>query len=64
MCQVKDVPHITINPSADWKKLYINFTELVSYYNNAVGYRVYFKVDLGENESSVVYLDNIKIMHF
>ena len=62
--QVKDVPHITINPSADWKKLYINFTELVSYYNNAVGYRVYFKVDLGKNESSVVYLDNIKIMHF
>ena len=62
--QVKEVPHITINPTADWKKLYINFTELVSYYSNAVGYRVYFKTDLGDNNTSTIYLDNIKIMHF
>jgi len=62
--QVKDVPHITINPTSDWKKLYINFTELVSYYNNAIGYRVYFKAELGDNTSSTIYVDNIKIMHF
>ena len=62
--QVKDVPHITINPSQEWKKLYINFTELVSYYTTAVGYRVYFKADLGDNDSTALYMDNIKIMHF
>ena len=62
--QVRDVPHITINPSSEWKKLYINFTELVSYYTSAVGYRVYFKADLGTGDSATVYMDNIKIMHF
>ncbi len=62
--QVKEVPHVTINPGPQWKKLYINFTELVSYYTNATGYRVFFKADLGDKDSSSIFLDNIKIMHF
>jgi hypothetical protein len=62
--QVKEVHHLTINQGPDWKKIYVNFTELVSYYNDAIGYRVFFKADLGTNTNSTIFLDNIKIMHF
>jgi len=62
--QVKEVQHLTINTGPNWKKIYVNFTELVSYYTDAVGYRVFFKADLGTSSESTIFLDNIKIMHF
>jgi hypothetical protein len=62
--QVKEVHHLTINTGPNWKKIYVNFTELVSYYTDATGYRVFFKADLGTSNESTIFLDNIKIMHF
>jgi hypothetical protein len=61
---VRDVSHMMVNPTSDWKKLYVNFTELVSYYPNALSYSVSFKADLGSLDSAKIYVDNIKIMHF
>jgi len=61
---VRDVSHMMVNPTTKWKKLYVNFTELVSYYPNAKSYRVSFKADLGSLDSAKIFIDNIKIMHF
>lgn len=61
---IKDVSHLMINTGPNWKKIYINFTELVSYYPNAESYNVTFKADLGALDSTNIFLDNIKIMHF
>ncbi len=61
---VMDISHLGVKPSAQWKMLYVNFTELVSYYPKAESYKVTFKADLGNNDSANVYLDDIKIMHF
>lgn len=61
---VKDASHLMIKSGQNWKKLYINFTELVSYYPNAISYNVSFKADLGSLDSAKIFLDNIKIMHF
>ncbi|MCK5847359.1 MAG: hypothetical protein KAG84_07965 [Bacteroidales bacterium] len=56
--------HLGINPGSDWKKIYVNFTELVANYPTANEYRVFFKANLGDNEEALIYLDNIKILHF
>jgi hypothetical protein len=57
--------HLIVNPSSDWKKLYVNFTELVSNYPEAVNYRVFFTSELeSSNTTADIYLDNIKLMHF
>jgi len=61
---VVEVPHMTITTSEKWKKLYINFTELVSYYTEAESYRVFFRANIGTGDSTNIYLDNIKILHF
>ncbi len=61
---LNDVSHMMVNPTPNWKKLYVNFTELVSYYPNAVSYNVTFKADLGSLDSAKIFIDNIKIMHF
>ena len=56
--------HLGVNPGDNWKKLYVNFTELVSNYPTALKYKVFFKANIGSQEEGNVYLDNIKIMHF
>lgn len=63
--QVTIVNHLIVNPGPDWKKLYVNFTELVSYYPQAKNYRVFFTAELEDvNLDTDIYLDNIKLMHF
>ncbi|RLD40175.1 MAG: hypothetical protein DRI86_15750 [Bacteroidetes bacterium] len=56
--------HLGVNAGSDWKKLYVNFTELVGNYPTATGYRVFFKSNIGDKTEANIYLDNIKIMHF
>ena len=59
------VNHLVVNPKADWKKLYVNFTELVSNYPNARNFRVFFTAELESiNTTTDIYLDNIKLIHF
>lgn len=61
---VVDVSHMGVTPGPDWKKLYVNFTELVNHYSSAETFRVTFRADLGSVEDSAsIYLDNIKILH-
>ena len=59
------VNHLVVNPGPKWKKLYVNFTELVSYYQQAKNFRVFFTSELESGYTSAdIYLDNIKLMHF
>jgi len=52
---------ITINPSDDWNKIYIQLTSVVSTQPTYSGYQVYIKatksVDIPE-----IYIDNIKLI--
>jgi hypothetical protein len=57
------VPHMVVNPSSEWRKIYVNFTELVSYYTAADSYRVTFTAELGSESAAEIYLDNIKLIH-
>ena len=59
------VTHLVVNPGPDWKKMYVNFTEIVSQYANAKSFRVFFTSELeSQNTEADIYLDNIKLMHF
>jgi len=59
------VNHLVVNPSPNWKKLYVNFTELVMHYPQAVNFRVFFTAELETtNTTTDIYLDNIKLVHF
>jgi hypothetical protein len=59
------VNHLVVNPGPNWKKLYVNFTQLVSNYPQARSFRVFFTSELeSTNSSADIYLDNIKLMHF
>ena len=61
---IKSEVHMGVNPGSEWRKLYVNFTELVSSHPTAVGYRVFFKASISSEQEGNIYLDNIKIMHF
>ncbi len=56
--------HLIVNPTDSWKKLYVNYTQIVSNTPTATGYRVYFKASLGTETKADIYIDNIKFMHF
>lgn len=59
------VNHLVVNPGPEWKKLYVNFTELVSNYPQANNFRVFFTSELeATNTTADIYMDNIKLMHF
>ncbi len=66
---VSDNPNIQLNKqdseSVQWKKIYIDLKELVSYNTTASYYEISFKAlfDAGLSSSNI-YLDNIKIVHF
>jgi hypothetical protein len=61
-------PHIdkvlTLLPSENWNKIYIDLTRYVSTQVNAINYTLYFSmIKLGGTESIKVYMDNLKIVH-
>lgn len=48
-----------------WKKIYIDLKEIVSYSQTAASFKQYFKTLLPPNVALAdIYLDNIKIIHF
>ncbi len=55
---------ILINKSENWNKIYVNLTNEVSLFANAINYNVYFGVipDDG-NPQPMVYVDNIKLIY-
>jgi hypothetical protein len=61
-------PNIQINAQPlsqmQWKKIYIELKEIISYSINEAHFETYFRIELpeGKNEG-LVYLDNLKIVY-
>lgn len=56
---------VGINPSAEWNKIYIDLREFVSREMNATAFQIYFFANYqGTKEEELIFLDNIKLIHF
>ena len=57
--------YLFVNKGENWKKMYINLTELMASYSNAKNFKVFFSASLPAGMSQTnIYLDNIKLIHF
>ncbi len=55
---------IQINPSENWNKIYVNLTNEVNLFANAINYNIYFGVLPDEgNPQPEVYIDNVKLVY-
>ncbi|MFP4469699.1 MAG: hypothetical protein ACLFPE_03390 [Bacteroidales bacterium] len=52
-----------LNPSEDWNKIYINFTNHVLESNPGTVFKVFYRAGVSEDDSGTIYLDNIKLMY-
>ncbi len=58
-------PVVVINKSDEWKKIYINFTTVVSREINANDFKVFIGVSKEDDvDSPEILIDNIKLLHF
>ena len=60
---IEERPFLIINPSDNWKKIYVNFTPIVYETVDAVNYKIYLEAqwtDIGTN--GFIMLDNIKLV--
>ena len=62
-------PFILINSqeesNMEWKKIYLDLTEYISYIQNPIYFEYYIVTVLDADKTSgTVYLDNIKIVHY
>jgi|SRR5688572_736006 len=56
---------VTLNPTEEWNKVYIQLGYTVSAYPNASGYKVFLGSILDPSIANpVFYVDNIKVVHF
>ena len=63
--QYLEQPVISINPSEQWKKIYIDFTYFSSMNNSATLYYLFFKANKTDSiDRSVILFDNLKLLHF
>lgn len=60
---IETFPLLVVNKSPAWKKIYINLTPVVSTYNTAEYFKVYFESELGSEANARFYFDNIKLIH-
>ena len=66
---IEHTPYVQMNPqdsaSMEWKKIYIDLKEDVSFEINATSYEIYLLSVLDtDNSQGVIYLDNIKIISY
>ena len=58
-------PVLVLNPSTEWKKVYINLTNAINSQADAKTYNVYIQAlknpDLAEG---IIYIDNFKLIHY
>jgi hypothetical protein len=54
-------PAITLNPTDDWNKIYIQLTSVVSAQPTYSGYQVYIKATK-EVETPEIFIDNVKLI--
>lgn len=61
---LRQIPILVLNPTTEWKHIYVSLTENVSFYTNAFGQRVFFGfIGLGDQtEPLEALIDNIKLM--
>lgn len=60
---VVTLPLVVINTSNEWNKIYINLSPIVTEYNSASDFKVYFESDKGDEENARFYFDNIKLIY-
>jgi hypothetical protein len=57
-------PLVSLNPSTEWNKIYINLTRQVSQQVNAANYRVYFYAPKPAGSGKMeLFIDNMKIVY-
>lgn len=57
-------PVISIRPSSEWKKIYINLSDGGGIFQTAINYKIYLKSSLTTGSSQAeVYLDNLKVLY-
>lgn len=61
--QVVQTPVVTVFPSEEWNKMYINLVTEVSAYPNANGFKIFFGALNPYDSDREVLLDNIKIVY-
>jgi hypothetical protein len=58
------IESVYVLPSEDWNKIYINLTNQVNEFQNALNYRVFIGAILEPGvENAEVYIDNIKLIY-
>ncbi len=57
---------LVLNPTEQWRKIYVNLTNAVSENINATEYRIFFGMIRDEDDSEIrkAFFDNIKLLHF
>jgi len=64
LSQITQHPVVNMNPSSEWKKIYINLSPSVSSQINAIDYNIFFGAVKDYNaEAPRILIDNIKLIH-
>ena len=56
-------PVVTVNPTDEWKKIYINLVTEVSGNPNAVDFNIFFGAINTENSNPEIFVDNLKLVY-
>lgn len=65
LLQVYDIFILNIRATTEWKKIYINLTEGISLYTNALGFKPYIHMERNNDIGDArLFFDNIKVVHF
>lgn len=58
-------PKITLNPTDEWKKIYVELTDDIANTPMALDYRLFFSAVLSdESESAEIFIDNVKLIYY
>ena len=60
---------IRLNVATEWKKIYINLTDVVSSKQSATGIKIFFGIQEFANapfltDNPEIHIDNIKLLHY
>jgi hypothetical protein len=59
------LPAISVNPSTTWNKMYVNLSTALAAASGTTSFNVYFYMSRDSSVTlPVLYLDNIKVLHF
>ena len=62
--QITQHPVLNMNPTSEWKKIYVNLTPSVSSQVNAIDYNIFFgALKESDVEAPRILIDNVKLIH-